>query len=613
MKRRYKSEIADLGQTYDIAREIDLADACRLADELCGRTVLFIGSGGAFAIATFAADLHTRATGLLAVALTPLQFLGLRPNMDAAAVIISSSGSNTDARAAAAAAGAAGYSPVGLITCRNQEQLPKDMQFPALRAIHAVPASGDGFLATNSVLAMATLLARLYQPDQPPPDLDWLNLEAPAPVRASVVAVAGGSQRAVVADLEARVAEVGLGWVQPTDYRNLAHGRHVGLERRAADITVAAFITPEDEELAGRTLAELPAELDVIKLETAQPYPWSSLELFVASMKLAGCMGEAQHVDPGMPGVPTFGKRLYSLPVGRLVDVPRPTPEGRKAAVAGLGPRMLPYFRRSLAAWLEAAAEIDFHALVLDYDGTCCFTHARYDPPPERVVSRLTELVEAGLTLGFATGRGRSIHQDARSWFPHDMWDVIHVGLYNGTQCLRLSDELENYEGSEGDLEAAAERLDGLVGSVPLAVERRRSQVTVASDDAAVTGAQLLPIVTAVLGQHPALQCKAVASGHSVDVLPAAGGKVALVAKLMEETRGEVLAIGDQGQGGGNDFELLAANRWSLSVDRTSPDPSRCWNLDVSGRRGPDLLIRYLDALVANGEGFRFKWAANEG
>ena len=38
-----------------------------------------------------------------------------------------------------------------------------------------------------------------------------------------------------------------------------------------------------------------------------------------------------------------------------------------------------------------------------------------------------------------------------------------------------------------------------------------------------------------------------------------------------------VLAIGDQGDLGGNDFELLASSRWTLSVDRCSADPARCW------------------------------------
>jgi len=55
--------------------------------------------------------------------------------------------------------------------------------------------------------------------------------------------------------------------------------------------------------------------------------------------------------------------------------------------------------------------------------------------------------------------------------------------------------------------------------------------------------------------------------------------------------------LGDQGHVGGNDFELLAATRWSLSIDRCSSDPTRSWNLVQSGQKGPAALILYLRAL----------------
>ena len=75
----------------------------------------------------------------------------------------------------------------------------------------------------------------------------------------------------------------------------------------------------------------------------------------------------------------------------------------------------------------------------------------------------------------------------------------------------------------------------------------------------------------------------------------------------------DVLAIGDQGHLGGNDFELLAATELSLSVDTCSPDPTRCWNLDLSGQRGPDVLVRYLDAVQLESHGAFFIWRTHEG
>ena len=93
-----------------------------------------------------------------------------------------------------------------------------------------------------------------------------------------------------------------------------------------------------------------------------------------------------------------------------------------------------------------------------------------------------------------------------------------------------------------------------------------------------------------------------------MDVLDARAGKQDLLSLVLKQTQGTVIAIGDQGQPGGNDFELLAAIRSTLSVDRCSGDPTRCWNLDNRGERGPSLLVRYLRSLRPGRGGIRFTW-----
>ena len=69
--------------------------------------------------------------------------------------------------------------------------------------------------------------------------------------------------------------------------------------------------------------------------------------------------------------------------------------------------------------------------------------------------------------------------------------------------------------------------------------------------------------------------------------MPVTVSKSAVVADAMTRTGRPMLAIGDQGQPGGNDFDLLACYRYSLSVDRCSADPTRCWNLAPAGQAGP--------------------------
>jgi hypothetical protein len=97
------------------------------------------------------------------------------------------------------------------------------------------------------------------------------------------------------------------------------------------------------------------------------------------------------------------------------------------------------------------------------------------------------------------------------------------------------------------------------------------------------------------------------ASSHSVDVVPGSTNKMAVMEALDVGER-DFLAVGDRGDPEGNDFELLNAVRWSLSVDRVSAALDRCWNLSPPGRSGPSELGAILAALTRDppAECFRF-------
>jgi hypothetical protein len=104
-----------------------------------------------------------------------------------------------------------------------------------------------------------------------------------------LVLVGPGTEAAGI-DLETRFSETGLAAAQLVDYRNFAHGRHYGLSRNQDHTTVVAFIAPEYADLANATLAQLPNEVPVIRIETYQEWPFGVLELLVGSMQLlAGC------------------------------------------------------------------------------------------------------------------------------------------------------------------------------------------------------------------------------------------------------------------------------------------------------------------------------------
>src|SRR5262249_31299692 len=142
-----------------------------------------------------------------------------------------------------------------------------------------------------------------------------------------------------------------------------------------------------------------------------------------------------------------------------------------------------------------------------------------------------------------------------------------------------------------------------------IAIESHTHQVEVRLRSARSWSGDALAEATRELFERgPSLPVKVVASAHSIDIITASTTKRAVLDVIRDRCSGAVLAIGDQGQVGGNDFELLASIRTTLSVDRCSADPTRCWNLDDKGHRGPNVLVRYLKALRPRGGSMRFGW-----
>jgi hypothetical protein len=109
---------------------------------------------------------------------------------------------------------------------------------------------------------------------------------------------------------------------------------------------------------------------------------------------------------------------------------------------------------------------------------------------------------------------------------------------------------------------------------------------------------RLAVLVREAVARVPALPVKVVASAHSVDVISDDTTKVRVLDRVAVHAAGETLAVGDQGDIGGNDFELLAATMWSVSIGCCSADPSRCWPVDPAGRHGPTALLGVLGAIV---------------
>lgn len=124
-----------------------------------------------------------------------------------------------------------------------------------------------------------------------------------------------------------------------------------------------------------------------------------------------------------------------------------------------------------------------------------------------------------------------------------------------------------------------------------------------------VSGSDKVRLIAAInewAAQHGHEGWRAFSSGHSVDVVTEKTGKLLVVQaaclRLGLDPLTQVLRVGDGGDFGGNDYELLSQGL-ALSVDAVPPGVEQCWNLlprMLSGVRGTEYYLRYLEA--ADGE-----------
>lgn len=606
---RLNKELGGLPDVYRAALEHDHSALRDVLAEVGQQAAVFSGSGGALAVAELAAQLHRQVSGRPARATTPLGLAAEAGERDAAAVLFSAGGRNPDTRLAARAARLAGFRPVVVVSCRSSSELPPALLRHVDIAVQT-PSPKDGFLATSSVIAMSVGIAKAFGFELPT-ELKFESDMGREPLRERTVIVGGALQRAAMVDLDTRLAETGLSASQTADLRNFAHGRHVGLARNSDITTVVVFSDPSSEVLASRTVEVLPDSTNVRRLHSPHSFPASAVELFGHSMHIVGATGSAQDVDPARPGVAKFGRELYRLSAGKSVPLARLDPVERKLAAAGLHRGYSDKARRRLQEWLAAIRDAPIAGLVLDYDGTCCATDRRYEGLDPEVGAKLRELIEKGLPVAFASGRGQSLVKDTQEWIPQEYWATTWVGLYNGAQIRTLDEPPEDETPANSALKMAFERLEAEAPGLEFSVKLRSNQVSVQSERDH-SGIQLLPSVSAILKRSPNLDLKVIASGHTVDIVLPSTSKAAVVDRLQGLGLHEVMAIGDQGQRDGNDHELLASTPWSLSVDRVSADLSRCWNLGDGPEAGPRLLLRYLNKLRLGSSGWRFQWRGRQ-
>jgi len=594
-----------------------------------------IGSGGSLTAAHFAALLHEHYTGRVAKALTPLEVVSASQNFrNVAALILSAGGRNPDALGVLKHIAEA--EPIYLTTvCSRKKsplaQLAGNYRYTSLIEFD-VPSGKDGFLATNSLLAFLVLLSRAYttafslRPRLPntleqlahPQFIDtefYANLYQqclPLWGKETLIVLYGPTARTTAIDLESKFTEAALGTTQLADYRNFAHGRHHWLAKHGATTGVIALVTSDDRGVAEKTLRHLPTDVPIVRLESGHRGEAATIATFVSALHLVKFAGEARGIDPGRPGVPAFGRKIYhmriygssasanSLSATEIAAIERKTGENCELLqIKG----ELEFWREAYRNFVDKLHETEFQAVVFDYDGTLCDGRERYTGLSAEISLQLARLLKEGVRLGIATGRGKSVREALRDKLPRNFWSSVFIGYYNGADIGRLdSDERPDGKDSLCDmLVPVGEALQANPVIVRLCSRtHRRKQITV-EPHVSTHGTMIFNAVQQIVYKLGLPGVITLRSSHSIDILAPGASKRALV-EFIQQQAGKrnalsILCIGDRGQFPGNDFSLLQ-EPYSLTVDESSNDPQTCWNLAPRGYRGTQAAEYYSQSLI---------------
>lgn len=517
------------------------------------------------------------------------------------------------------------------------------MQPLAWPTVHAfdTPTRKDGFLATNSLLATLVVIARAYAvaldiPIAFPTTLNilahpglewrefvesWMPQITPLLERHTLVVLHGGATKAAAADIESRFTEAALGSVQVADFRNFAHGRHHWLAVNADSSSVLALSSPEDALVAKKTLALVPKTIPRLCLEIDETVP-GILSSVCQSIYLAQIAGRKKGIDPGRPHVPMFGRKLYHLSAKPNFIRDAVINQRTKASIerkTGLSIRTLAA-RGDLDAWakhhrefIEKLGDCEFEAIVFDYDGTLCNPVRRFEGLSKEIAEQLVRLLKAGIYVGIATGRGKSVRDELRKHIraaAHRKRVVI--AYHNGAEIGTLDNVTMPPEGLPlcNALKGVLEQLHSAPQVTKhVEITAKGEQITLQLSRCAEFGS-VFEVVSRAARDVGAPGVAVVRSTHSIDVLAPGITKLRLLKHLqkaynlgVKESR--LLTIGDRGEWPGNDADLLNHTP-SLSVDQVSRDPRTCWNLSAPGLRYDVCCLDYLLKLVPAKSRVRF-------
>lgn len=624
MGRSYRDELSELRAAQASVPQSVVAKLREQAALAADRGLVVVASGGANVVAEWACHLQRTVFGSSAVAMTPLDYASLVSPVRAVTWFVSAGGRHPDIRQAAAVAEVRGDACcvgfLGHLGTPLGEWLKEKLRADVIE--FDLAGKGDGFLATGSVWAMSCALAQAYSGwvDSRPLNADvfeklraWGEQSALQTARdyaagCDLVLLHDSWTSLATNDLETRLIETALGNVWSTDLRNFAHGRHFWTAARGGQTSLIAITTPASDTLARPTVALLPDLLPVRAILVPFEGIAGALAALSWSIYLTAEIGKQMDRDPGRPGVPAFGEKLYA---GGHPYPTRIAMDQVQRAIFKKSPAVQPGSARAKEwedAYWEAKRRFETAhppVIVADYDGTLVDSPKRYGPIPSSVGEHIARLVTSGVYFGVATGRGDSVRKELLKVVPEPLWPRVVVGYHNGAVVLGLHEDVPDLDGEPiaPDLLRASRLLQDELANRGLCELRSRAhQLTVTP----AKGLALLGAWRATrecLDRHGLSSIPVWLSSHSIDILGPQCSKLNVVARVAELagcSSEEVLRLGDRGARPGNDWELLSAPL-GFSVGDCSSDMNVCWNLlppDLHGAAGTAHMLEQIKPVV---------------
>lgn len=598
-------------------------------------SLIGVGSGGSFTVATLLCNLHETFTGRVSRPATPLEIV-CNPTLasNSPAFFVSAEGKNPDIVEALVRARQRSARPIHVITNRADSPLTRTIAGLRDVQLHLFPlGEKDGYLATNSLLLDSVVVARAYDTlhsttSSFPPNFSALRVNGTSvddwelvadsfaetsKSRQSIIIIFSPSLRPIAADLESKLAESALMHVQLADLRSFAHGRHLWLSERANDCAILAIVDEPLLRLWEHTQTKIPIGIPILKLGVESEAASGMVAALVAGLKLVGLLAKWRGTDPGRPTVAPFGRELYYADVAALVPALETRSDfGEDEKFAVLGAQWPHVFnrapmRRARKAYQDQLTAQRYRAIVFDYDGTLRTTQQQDFPPSREIVDHLMRMTRSGVVVAIVSGRGDTLRSRLRDVIPEAEWSLIHLGLYNGGWVGDLGQNAD-VENKTSELLNHVSRIARKLKEIGVPIKDVKStppyQVSIRFHEGVDTEAMWFVVGDSL--RHAGLELSGmVRSRHSIDVLGHGTSKSHFIANLIQQKKllpHELLAVGDQGAWPGNDAALLE-HRCSLSVDLPARRLDRGWKLAPAAMRGVDATLWYLERVTAPGDG----------